>query len=107
MEIKIGKYTLKSDGFCMWIDEEYEIKTGKTKGKKGVRRIAGYASNLDNLIRQFIDHRHKASEATTVAELLKEMQQMAEDAELIRKTALKEDFKLMRATAKKVKEINK
>lgn len=107
MEIKIGKYTLKSDPLCMWIDEEYIGKDKKGREKKQTRRVAGYAYSLDNLIRQFVEHKHRASEAETVAELLKAMQQIAIDTEEIKKTALKEDFKLMRKIDKKVKEINK
>lgn len=107
MEIKIGKYTIKSDAFCYWIEEEYEIQNGKTKGKKGVRRVAGYASSLDALFRQFVEHKHKASEASTVSELIKEMKQTMDDIELIKKSAVKEDFKKIRKMGNKIKEINK
>lgn len=67
---------------------------------KRQRRVAGYASTLDILYRQFVEHRHKASEATTVAELIKEMKETAADIEAIKKTATKEHF------TKAVKEIN-
>ena len=48
-----------------------------------------------------------ASEATTVEELIKELKQTAEDAALIKKTAVANDLKTMRKTAKAVREINK
>ena len=107
MEIKIGRYILKSDGLCCWLEEEYEGKTATGKVKKATRRVAGYAGNFSILLRQFVEHKHRASEATTVEELLREMKQIAEDTEAIKKTALANDFKLMRATGKKVREINK
>ena len=107
MEIKVGKYILRSDQLCYWVEEEYIGKDTKGKEKKATRRVAGYASTLDNLFRQFVEHKHRAIEATTMAELIKELKQIAEDTEAIKKTALKEDFKRMRKTAKDVKEINK
>lgn len=106
MEIKIGRFTLRSDGFCYWIEEEYEIQKGKTKGKKGVKRVAGYASTLEILFRQFVEHKHRAIEANTVTELVKEMKQIAEDTELLKKAAVKEDLKRIRRIGKKIKEIN-
>ena len=106
MEIRVGKYILKSDGFCYWIEEEYEGKDAKKRPKIATRRVAGYASTLDNLYRQFVEHKHKASEATTVAELVKEMKQTAADMEAIKKTATAEGLKKIRRIGKQVKEIN-
>lgn len=107
MDVRIGKYILKSDGYSLWVEEEYVGKDKNGKEKKQTRRVAGYAYSLDNLIHQFVSHKHKASEATTVAELLKEWKQVAIDTEEIKKTALAKDFKVVRKIAKEVKEINK
>lgn len=106
MEIRIGKYILKSDAFCYWIEEEYEGKDKNGRKKKSRRRVAGYVSTLDILYRQFVEHKHKASEATTVAELVKDMKECAEDIEAIKKTATKEGLTKIRRIGKKVKEIN-
>lgn len=106
MDIRIGKYILRSDSLCYWLEEEYEGKDAKGRTKMQTRRVAGYASTLDNLYRQFVEHRHKASEATTVAELIKEMKETAADIEAIKKTATKEHFTKMRRIGKQVKEIN-
>ena len=102
MEIRIGKYILKSDRFCMWIEEEYEVKEGKTKGKKGTKRVAGYSTTFEQLLRSFVQVKHRDNDAQTVAELLKVFKQTAEDTELIKKTALKEDFKIIRHKAKEI-----
>lgn len=108
MEIQVGRYYLRSDQFCMWIEEEY-VSKGK-EGKPGRiqrRKVAGYTDSIDNLIRQFCEHKHRASEANTVEQLIKEWKQIAEDALLLKKTAVANDLKAMRKTAKQVKEINK
>ena len=108
MEIKVGRYTLYSDQWNFWIMEEYQSK-GK-EGKQGriqKRKVAGYTNSIDNLVRQFVAHKHMASEATTVEQLIKEMKQIAEDTALIKKTAVANDLKVMRKIAKEVKEINK
>ena len=108
MEIRVGKFILRSDMYSLWIDEEYQSKGKDGKpGKTQTRRVAGYAPNIDILVRQFVAHRHMASEATTVEQLIKELKQTAEDAALIKKTAVANDLKAMRKTAKAVKEINR
>lgn len=107
MEIRVGKYILRSDQFCMWIEEEYQSKGKDGKpGRIQKRKVAGYTNRIENLIEQFCRHKHMASEATTVEELIKEWKQIAEDAALLKKTAVANDLKAMRKTAKNVKEIN-
>lgn len=108
MEIRVGRFILRSDEKSMWIEEEYQSKgkDGKS-GRVQRRKVAGYTNNIDNLIRQFCEHKHMASEAATVEELIKEWKQIAEDAALLKKTAVSNDLKAMRKTAKTVKEINR
>lgn len=108
MEIRIGKFILRSDQYSIWIDEEYQSKGKNGKpGRIQTRKVAGYTNSIDNLVRQFVAHKHMASEATTVEQLIKEMKQIAEDTALIKKTAVASDLKAMRKTAKQIKEINK
>ena len=108
MEIKVGRYYLRSDAWTLWIEEEYESKGKDGKpGRVQKRKVAGYTNNIDNLIRQFCAHKHMASEATTVEQLIKEWKQIAEDAAMLKKTAVANDLKAMRKTAKEVKEANK
>lgn len=96
MEIRVGKYILKSDRYSMWIEEEHEVKEGKTKGKKVTKRVAGFTSNFDLLLRDFVRVKHRDNDAQTVKELLEILKKTAEDTEQIKKAALKEDFKLIR-----------
>lgn len=108
MEIRVGKFILRSDQYCIWIEEEYQSKGKEGKpGRVQRRKVAGYTNSIDNLIRQFCAHKHMASEATTVEELIKEWKQIADDAMLLKKTAVANDLKAMRKTAKAVKAINK
>lgn len=106
IEIKVGRYTIVSDGLSLWINEEY-IGTDRHKNPKPqTRRVAGYAYSIDTLLRQFVAHKHKAAEAETVADLIKVWKQVAEDTEAIKKTALKHDLTEARKINKRVKEIN-
>ena len=102
MEIKIGKYVLRSDKYCMWIDEEYEVQEGKTKGKAVRKRVAGNTTSFDLLLRDFVRVKHRDNDAKSVKELLAIFKKVAEDTEEIRKTALKEDFRIIRNKAKEI-----
>lgn len=108
MDIQVGRFHLRSDQYSLWIEEEY-ISKGKDgkPGRKQTRKVAGYTDSIDNLIKQFVAHKHMASEATTVEELIKEWKQTADDAVLLKKTAVANDLKAMRKTAKEIKEINR
>lgn len=107
MDIRVGRFILRSDQYCMWIEEEYQSKGKDGKpGRMQRRKVAGYKNNIDDLVRQFCEHKHMASEATTVEELIKEWKQIAEDAALLKKTAVANDLKAMRKTAKEIKAIN-
>lgn len=108
MDIRVGRFILRSDEKSMWIEEEYQSKGKDGKpGRVQRRKVAGYTNNIDNLIRQFCEHKHMASEATTVEALIKEWKQIAEDVALLKKTAVTNDLKMMRKTAKEIKEINR
>ncbi len=108
MEIRVGRFILRSDQYCMWIEEEYQSKGKDGKpGRKQTRKVAGYSRTLTQLYNSFIGHKFRTSEATTVAELLKDLKQLEQDLAEIRKTAVKEDFKMIRKVGKEIKEINK
>lgn len=107
IEIKVGRYTILSDGLSLWIMEEYEGKDKNDKPKMQKRKVAGYAYSIDTLVHQFVSHKHKAAEAKTVADLIKVWKEVAEDTEAIKKTALKHDLTRARKIAKEVKEISK
>ena len=104
MEIRIGNYIIRSDGLCMWVEEEYDGKDAKTgKTKKQTRRVAGYAGNWSILTRQFCEHRYKSSDAESVREFLKEMEQTFQDMLMLNEAAVKKDFRMVKKTAKERK----
>ena len=100
MNIKVGRYALRSDGYAMWIEEEYVGKDAKGRDKKQTRRVAGYAGNMEILTRQFCQHKYMNSDAETMRELLKELTQTIADMVELNEAAVKKDFKIVRKTAK-------
>ena len=103
MKIQIGKFTLESDLYSMWITEEYEGKDAKGRPKKATRRVAGYAGNMAILTRQFCEHRYKGSDAESVRELLKVLTQTIEDMNTLNEAAVKNDFRIIRKLQKERK----
>ncbi len=99
MEIKIGKYILRSDDKCMWVEEEYTQENGKTASK----RVAGYATTWANLIHQFADTKLKDNDAKSLKEILAICEQTLNDLEELNKAKLKEDFRIIRRKAKESK----
>ena len=73
MDIKVGKYTIKSDSQCMWIVEEREAKKkdGKTRTEKIIDRATGYHTNLYDLAKSFIDRKTRTEAASTLKQELK------------------------------------
>ena len=72
MDVRIGKFIIRSDAYCMWIDEEY---TGKTRGgeeKLYTRQVAGYVRNFEQLLENFLEKRMRGSDARDVEAVLKE-----------------------------------
>lgn len=107
MEIRVGRFTLCSDQYGMWITETYTSK-GKNgaQGKPQTKKVAGYSRTMAQLYSSFVGHKFRCSEATTVAELLKDLKQLEQDLSEIRKTAVKEDFKIIRKVGKQIKEMD-
>lgn len=90
MEIRIGKFTLKSDRFCAWIEQE--VKT--EKGKSRHQRITGYYRDFGLLLDNFIDLRTKDSEASELKQVLAEIESATKDAKKIAREAYKGKFAL-------------
>ena len=91
MNIRVGKYILRSDSYCLWIEEEYQQKDGKTASK----RVAGYAWNLDNLIRQFSEKRVYGSDAETIEQLISDMRDVMSDMTKFNAAAVEHKLSLM------------
>lgn len=72
MNVKIGKYIIKSDPQCMWIEEEY---TGKTKSgveKVYTRQASGYVRTFEQLLENFAEYHMRGADVSEVKEVLAE-----------------------------------
>lgn len=107
VEIKIGRFTLCSDGKNWFIYETYMGKDKHKQPKEQTRMAAGFAWSIENLERQFVKNRYEDIEATTVTQLIKAMKGVYEDTLEIHRTAIQHGLTEMRRVNKAIKEINK
>lgn len=96
MEIKIGRYTLKSDRFSCFIEQEFTQENGKV----GQRRVTGYFRDIGSLLDDFIDTRTKDSDATELKQVLAEIESALKDAKKIARESVKADFQIIRNLGK-------
>jgi hypothetical protein len=76
MEIKRGKYYLRSDTACCWIDEEY---ISEKTGKKITKNISGYYPNFRMLAETGLpSHLIRSSEAKSMKKLVEDVKKMEE-----------------------------
>lgn len=90
MKIKTGKFTLKSDRFGAWIEQEVKTEKGKTRHQ----RITGYYRDFGLLLDNFIDLRTKDSDASDMKQVLAEIESATKDAKKIAREAYKGKFAL-------------
>ena len=75
MEIKRGKYYLRSDNACCWIDEEYIGKNDKLV----VKNVSGYYPNFRMLAEIGLpSHLIRSSEAKSMKKLVEDVKKMEE-----------------------------
>lgn len=74
IDIKRGKYVLRSDRWSFWVDEEYINK----KGKEDVRNASGYYADISQLADGFINHIIGESDATSMKKLLQDIKKQKE-----------------------------
>lgn len=75
MEVKIGRYTVKSDPYCMWITETRKnAHSGirEVKNEEVESMVAGYTNNIEYLYEDFCEKKFRNSDAKTVKEFLSE-----------------------------------
>ena len=72
MDVRVGNYIIRSDAYCMWMDEEYEGKTKNNEPKIATRQVAGYVANFAQLLENFSEKKIRRSDATEVKEVLAE-----------------------------------
>lgn len=98
MNIDCGKYIIKSDPLNLWVEEKYEVKTGKKKGDEATRVITGYAPTFGQLLQNFVERRLRSSDAETVKGFLSDLAQAEKDLlNLAQKAGTKLDERAVRA----------
>ena len=74
MEIKRGRYILRSDKWCYWIDMEYESKDKKTgKVKHLTKNVSGYYADFSQLANGLANHIIGESEAKSMKKLIEDV----------------------------------
>lgn len=84
MEIKAGKYTLRSDSQCFWIEEtKVTEKEDGTKGKEYQVRASGYYAHIEDLLANFITRRFRSSDKEKMEDVLSELAEAVKDSKKI------------------------
>ena len=89
MDIKIGKFTLKSDRYCAYIVEDVEAGTGKVRQE----RVTGYWREIGGLLDDFVDRQVKGSGAESMKQCLAEIETALNTARKLAREAYDVEFK--------------
>lgn len=81
MDIKAGKYTLRSDSQCFWIEEtKVTEKEDGTEGKEYQVRASGYYAHIEDLLANFITRRFRSSDKEKMEDVLNELAEAVKDS---------------------------
>ena len=84
MDIKAGKYTLRSDSQCFWIEEtKVTEKEDGTEGKEYQVRASGYYAHIEDLLANFITRRFRSSDKEKMEDVLEELAEAVKDSKKI------------------------
>ena len=87
MEIKCGKYTIKSDKWNFWIEETRKVDEKKRKKKDGDderdKRVTGYFLDWQDLMHDFNEQKLRSSDAKTVKEILETVNEAKKETEML------------------------
>lgn len=87
MKINKGRYTLCSDEYSYWITEKSIAESGKEYEK----RIAGYCTTLDKLIRDFSERVVRSNDAEDLEAVLTALKTAQDDCEALLKGVVERD----------------
>ena len=84
MDIKAGKYTLRSDSQCFWIEEtKVTEKEDGTEGKEYQVRASGYYAHIEDLLANFVTRRFRSSDKEKMEDVLNELAEAVKDSKKI------------------------
>jgi len=75
MEIKIGDYKVQSDSMNLWVTKDFI----SSKGTHTEKKVAGYATNFEQLYTQFVDASLRGSDATKTRDFLQKVKEEREE----------------------------
>ena len=94
MDIKAGKYTLRSDSQCFWIEEtKVTEKEDGEAGKAYQVRASGYYAHIEDLLANFITRRFRSSDKEKMEDVLNELAEAVKDSKKIVREYAKEKSK--------------
>mgnify|MGYP003420162358 FL=1 len=94
MDIQAGKYTLRSDSQCFWIEETKATeKEDGTEGKEYQVRASGYYAHIEDLLANFITRRFRSSDKEKMEDVLNELAEAVKDSKKIVREYAKEKSK--------------
>lgn len=73
MDIKFGRYVLRSDAYQYWVEESFTGETATGKEKTSYRRVSGYYKRLPDLMADFTDRRIKLDGHQELTGLMEEL----------------------------------
>lgn len=79
MNIETEKYILKGDGLCMWIEQKYIGKDRKGNEKISTRRVTGYLTSFDQLLKSFVNRKTRGLDSQGMTSLLEDVSKIEED----------------------------
>ena len=84
MDIKAGKYTLRSHSQCFWIEEtKVTEKEDGTEEKEYQVRASGYYAHIEDLLANFITRRFRSSDKEKMEDVLNELAEAVKDSKKI------------------------
>ena len=94
MDIKAGKYTLRSDSQCFWIEEtKVTEKEDGTEEKEYQVRASGYYAHIEDLLANFITRRFRSSDKEKMEDVLNELAEAVKDSKKIAREYAKKKVK--------------
>ena len=84
MDIKAGKYTLRSDSQGFWIEETRVVENDDGEaGKPYQARVSGYYAHIEDLLADFVTRRFRNSDKQKMEDVLNELAEAVKDSKKI------------------------
>ena len=99
MNIDCGKYILRSDSLCIWIEEKRNSK--KETGKGYNQRITGYMTSFSSVAADFLHEKMLSEDDSTIETVLSRLASAEKEIEGIQKryaAELKADDKVRKSS---------